>query len=56
MKTKNKKYSKFKFIITEIGFTVENDHAIIKIKLPYQYSKIKNWKVGDKLTVKNKSI
>lgn len=38
--------------VEESGFTVENDHGYLKLKLPYQYSKMKD-KVskGDKVDV-----
>lgn len=40
------------FIVEESGFTVENNHGYLKLKLPYQYSKMEN-KVskGDKVDV-----
>lgn len=45
--------SALEFKITEIAFTVENDHGIIKAELPYQYSKMKHWKAGDKIMIEH---
>ena len=40
------------FVVEESGFTSENNHGYLKLKLPYQYSKMEN-KVskGDKVDV-----
>ena len=40
------------FTVEETGFTVENNHGYLKLKLPYQYSKIEGKiKQGDKVDV-----
>jgi len=40
------------FTVEETAFTIENDHGILKLKLPYQYYKIKGRiKKGDKVDV-----
>jgi hypothetical protein len=40
------------FTVEEIGSTSENNHGYLKLKLPYQYSKIENRvKSGDKVDV-----
>lgn len=40
------------FIVEESGFTVENNHGYLKLKLPYQYSKMEDRiKQGDKVDV-----
>lgn len=45
-----RKNESLEFVVEETGFTVENNHGYLKLKLPYQYSKMKN-KVskGDKV-------
>lgn len=39
--------------ITGLGFTTPSDHGIIKLELPYQHYKIKEWKKGDKIEIKH---
>lgn len=40
------------FTVEESGFTVENNHGYLKLKLPYQYSKMEGRiKKGDKVDV-----
>lgn len=40
------------FIVEESGFTAENNHGYLKLKLPYQYSKMEGRiKQGDKVDV-----
>ena len=40
------------FTVEESGFTVENNHGYLKLKLPYQYSKMEGRiKQGDKVDV-----
>lgn len=44
--------SALEFTVEEIGSTSENNHGYLKLKLPYQYSKIENRvKSGDKVDV-----
>lgn len=44
--------SSLEFTVEEIGSTSENNHGYLKLKLPYQYSKIENRvKSGDKVDV-----
>lgn len=47
-----RKNESLEFVVEESGFTVENNHGYLKLKLPYQYSKMEN-KVskGDKVDV-----
>lgn len=39
--------------ITKLAFTTPSDHGVIELELPYQYYKIKGWKKGDKIEIKN---
>lgn len=40
------------FIVEHTGFTSENNHGILKLKLPYEYSKMEGKvKEGDKVDV-----
>jgi len=47
-----RKNESLEFVVEEFGFTSENNHGYLKLKLPYQYSKMEN-KVskGDKVDV-----
>ena len=47
-----RKNESLEFVVEESGFTAENNHGYLKLKLPYQYSKMKD-KVskGDKVDV-----
>ena len=47
-----RKNESFEFLVEESGFTSKNNHGYLKLKLPYQYSKMDN-KVckGDKVDV-----
>ena len=47
-----RKNESLEFVVEEYGFTSENNHGYLKVKLPYQYSKMEN-KVscGDKVDV-----
>lgn len=35
--------------ITEKAFTVQSNHGILKIEIPYSYYRIEKWKKGDKV-------
>lgn len=49
---KFRKNGALEFTVEEVGSTVENNHGIIKLKLPYEYIKIKGKiKIGDKVEV-----
>lgn len=39
--------------ITRIGFTTPSDHGFIKLELPYEYYKIKEWEKGDEVEIKH---
>ncbi len=42
----------FEFVIEEVGFTVEQNHCYMKIKLPYGYNEVGNkFNKGDKIDV-----
>jgi hypothetical protein len=45
--------SALEFTLTELASTSHNNHGIIKAELPHQYSKMKDWKKGDKLLVRH---
>lgn len=47
-----RKNESIEFVVEKSGFTSENNHGCLKLKLPYQYSKMEN-KVskGDKVDV-----
>ena len=47
-----RKNNALEFNVEEVSFSVENNHGYLKLKLPYQYSKIENRvKSGDKVDV-----
>lgn len=47
-----RKNNALEFIVEEIGFTSENNHGYLRLKLPYQYSKINGRiKKGEKVDV-----
>lgn len=47
-----RKNNALEFTVEESGFTAENNHGYLKLKLPYQYSKMKGMiKQGDKVDV-----
>ena len=47
-----RKNNALEFTVEEIGFTSEENHGYLKLKLPYQYSKIDGRiKKGDKVDV-----
>ena len=47
-----RKNNALEFNVEEVSFSVENNHCYLKLKLPYQYSKIENRvKSGDKVDV-----
>ena len=35
--------------ITEVAYTVRDNHGFLKIQIPYGYYKIEKWKNGDKV-------
>lgn len=47
-----RKNESLEFVVEEVGFTSKNNHGFLKLKLPYQYSKMEN-KVttGDRVDV-----
>ena len=47
-----RKKNALEFTVDEVAFTIENNHGLLKLKLPYQYSKIEGRiKQGDKVDV-----
>jgi len=47
-----RKNSAIEFIVEEVSYSIENNHAFLKLKLPYRYDEIKDKvKRGDKLDV-----
>ena len=47
-----RKNNALEFDVEDVSFSVQNEHAYLKLKLPYQYSKIENRvKSGDKVDV-----
>jgi hypothetical protein len=47
-----RKNNALEFKVEEVSFSVENNHGYLKLKLPFQYSKIENKvKSGDKVDV-----
>lgn len=46
------KNNALEFTVEESGFTLENNHGYLKLKLPYQYAKMeRRVKRGDKVNV-----
>lgn len=39
------------FEVTSTAFTIDNNHGILELKIPYSFEKMKNIKKGDKVDV-----
>ena len=47
-----RKNNALEFTVEQVSFSIENNHGFLKLKLPYQYSKIEGkFKQGDKVDV-----
>jgi len=47
-----RKNNALEFTVEETAFTIENNHGILNLKLPYQYSKMEGRiKKGDKVDI-----
>ena len=47
-----RKNNALEFNVEEVGFSIEDNHGYLKLKLPYQYSKMeRRVKKGDKVDV-----